>query len=361
MTRDMPFTPLPSLREISQRCGVAKSTVGHILGGRSHLFRPETRELVLRAAEELGWKRPEDWRSVRRARFGCAILLQGLDMSRSLIGPNLLSGLEDRLLDRNMHLTLARLPDETMASETALKRLLQQWSADGMIITYTQRPPPRLRALVTELELPVVWLNTRQEPMDSVRPDDTGAGRRAAELLLEAGHRNVSYLTYSMPTTETVEDLHYSMIDRPAAARAAVINAGGTWTDVAGPDCMSIPRWKDRLSKPDRETAVIAYNPIQALPVLHAALVLGLRVPEDLSLITFHHEPVWMLDRDIASLELPEAAMAEKAAAHLCARIAGGPSMALDPEPFTVRSTATIAPPPALRPSRTRPSRAKSR
>lgn len=348
----MPFAPIPSLREISQRCGVAKSTVGHILGGRSHLFRPETRELVLRAAEELGWKRPEDWRSVRRARFGCVILLRSLDASRSYIGDKLFTALEDRFLDRNMHLTMARLPDEMMVSETALKRLLQQWSADGMIISYTQRPPPRLRTLIAELNLPVVWLNTRHEAVDTVRPDDMGAGRMAADLLLAAGHRRISYVSYPIPASDTVEDLHYSMMDRPAGARAAVDAAGATWMDVDGPDCSSVHCWRERLGRRDRETAVITYSPLQTLPVLHAALLLGLRVPEDLSLITFSHETLYILDHEIASLDLPEARMAERAVEHLCARIAGAPSQALDPEPFTLRSALTIAPPPPPSPSR---------
>ncbi len=347
----MPFAPVPSLREISERCGMARSTVGHILGGRSHLFRPETRELVLRTAEQLGWKRPADWRSVRRARFGCAVLLKSVMQECSWIGMNFLVALEDRLLDRNMHLAMARLPDATLASETALRRLLKQWSADGMFISYTQRPPPRLHALIAGLDLPAVWLNSCAA-MDAVHPDDLGAGRSAAELLLAAGHRRIAYVGYAFPLNTPADKLHYSDADRPAGARTAVLACGADWRHVGGVDSTLVATWRERLARSDRETAVIAYSPHQILPVLHAAALLGLRVPHDLSLITFHDENVRLLDQEIACLELPDANLAEIAVAHLCARIGGAPSRALDPVPFTVRSTLTVGPPPARGPSR---------
>ncbi|MBA3935870.1 MAG: LacI family DNA-binding transcriptional regulator [Planctomycetes bacterium] len=324
---------------------MARSTVGHILGGRSHLFRPETRELVLRTAEQLGWKRPADWRSVSRGRFGCAVLLKSVMQDRSCIGTNFLVALEEHLLERNMHVAMARLPDATLASETALRRLLKQWSADGMFISYTLRPPPRLHALIGRLDLPAVWLNSRAV-RDAVHPDDLGAGRTAAELLLAAGHRRIAYVGYPFPLTMPEEHMHYSMQDRPAGARAAVLACGAAWLHVSGSDSASVATWRERLARPDRETAVIAYNPLQILPVLHAAALLGLRVPQDLSLITFHDETVWMLDQEIASLALPEARSAEIAVAHLCARIGGAPSRALEALPFTVRSTLTIGPPP---------------
>jgi len=337
----MPFTPLPSLREIAERCGVARSSVGHILGGRDHLFKPETRDLVLRAAEEMGWKRPSDWRAVRRARFGCAVLLQSLIANRSYMATSFLAAIEDRLLDRNMHLTLARLPDETLASETGLRRLLTQWSADGLLINYTQDVPPRMRELVAGLDLPAVWVNS-PEPIDAVRPDDHAAGHTAASLLLEAGHRHIAYLGFVTPPAYAV---HYSFRERPDGARTAVAAAGGTFVEVPGPDRQTVEAWRKRLAKRGRETAVICYGPLQVLPVLHAALELGLRVPGDLSLVTFHDETLSLLDHEIASLKLPYDALAERIVRHLCDRIAGEPPAAIAPLPFVVHSTATIAQP----------------
>lgn len=340
----MPYTPIPSLREIAQRCGAARSTVGHILGGRSHLFKPATRDLVLKAAEEMGWKRPSDWRSVRRARFGCAVMLQSTFGDRSVISRNYLAALEDRLLDHNMHLTLARLPDETLASETGLRRLLHQWSADGLLVSYTQAAPKRMRDLITGLGLPAIWMNS-VEALDAVRPDDRGAGRRAAELLLEVGHRRIAYVGFAIPPSYREEHIHYSMRERPAGAREAVTAAGGDWMEVDGDDGNRIDTWLRRLRKRNRETAIICYCPLQVQTVLHAALVLGLDVPGDLSLITFHDDTVWMLEREIASLNLPNEKQAEITVRLLCDRIAGDPPQVVEPVPFVLHSRASIAPP----------------
>ena len=43
------------------------------------------------------------------------------------------------------------------------------------------------------------------------------------------------------------------------------------------------------LARDDRPTAVIAYELAEAMAVVRAAYVLRLRIPEDLSLIQFHH------------------------------------------------------------------------
>ena len=341
----MPFTPLPSLREIAARCGAARSTVGHILSGRDHLFKPETRDLVLRAAEEMGWKRPSDWRAVRRARFGCAVLLQSTFPDRSQISNDFRFALEDRLLDRNMHLTLARLPDDTLCSETALGRLLKQWSADGVLISYTNSVPQAMRHLAAKLKLPAVWLNS-SEPVDAVRPDDEAAGAMAARLLLEAGHQRIAYCGYPFSDDLPDDQIHSSLRQRPRGARSAIEAAGATFTDhtLRG---SSIAFWRDLLTQPDRPTAVICFNPVQVTPILHAALMNGMSVPADLSLITFHDGPVFLLEHLIASLDIPHDAIADRAVSHLCDRIAGEPSRAIDPVPFFVRSTDTIAPAPS--------------
>src|SRR5262249_42097214 len=43
------------------------------------------------------------------------------------------------------------------------------------------------------------------------------------------------------------------------------------------------------LSSDDRPTAVVAYELEEAMAVVHAAPLLGLRIPEDLSIILFHN------------------------------------------------------------------------
>ncbi|HZG68273.1 MAG TPA: substrate-binding domain-containing protein, partial [Herpetosiphonaceae bacterium] len=246
---------------------------------------------MLRTAEEMGWKRPEDWRAVRRGRFGCAVLLQSMAIDRSYISHNFRVALEDHLLDRNMHLTTARLPDDTLCSETALGRVLRQWSADGVLISYTNAVPPALRRLVAKLRLPAVWLNS-SEPVDAIRPDDEDAGAMAARLLLEAGHRRIAYCGYIVPPDVPDDHIHASLRQRPLGARRTIEAAGGSFTDHNHPGGTSIAHWREVLARPDRPTAVICFSPLQVTPVLHAALMSGMAIPADLSLITFHDEMV---------------------------------------------------------------------
>ena len=59
------------------------------------------------------------------------------------------------------------------------------------------------------------------------------------------------------------------------------------------------------LRSPDRPTAVITYEADRALPVFCAALKLGLDVPRDLSILSFHDRGVGTVGMPLTTMEIP--------------------------------------------------------
>ncbi len=88
---------------------------------------------------------------------------------------------------------------------------------------------------------------------------------------------------------------------------------------------------------------MICYGPVEALPVLllYAALSLGLRVPEDLSLVTFHDEPGGCSITSSPRWRCPT-------------RRWPSSQSAISPLPFGLRSIHGVAPPLGARPRRRR-------
>src|SRR5207248_2600873 len=125
-------------------------------------------------------------------------------------------------------------------------------------------------------------------------PDDSRGGRMATEFLLRLGHERIAYVD-----TDERENKHYSKEDRRAGYEQAMISAGKTarvhllpfhWQEAGQPTVdQRVESARTLLAREDRPTAVVAYELTEAITVVRAAYTLGLRIPEDLSLIQFHH------------------------------------------------------------------------
>jgi LacI family transcriptional regulator len=174
--------------------------------------------------------------------------------------------------------------------------MLRECFADGLLIDYPAEIPPTMKRLLTQSRLPAIWLNTKR-PEDCVHPDDVSAGRLATEHLIQLGHRRIAYLDYSCSYTDPGRFLpapsaHYCTSDRLDGYLQAMRKANLPPRLIASertiPRNQRVEYSRRWLALPDRPTAVVAWSVSAALPVLHAATLMGLRVPRDLSLIACH-------------------------------------------------------------------------
>lgn len=285
-----------TVAEIAARLGLAKTTVAHVLNGRAaqSRIRPETQRRVEEAARELGYRPNVSARAMRTGRFGCAALLQSL--RAVYLPPGLLLGLTDELRRLDMHLAVAEMPEEAEGDEDYLPKVVRELAADGLLINMIVDIPPLLVEAVRLLRTPTIWININH-PVDCVFPNDREAGRIATEHLLRLGHEKIAFVTSGLTDGD---NLHYSVGDRRDGYAQAMRDGGQTSRTcelprppITAEDMMADGRVPDAirlLSAPDRPTALLAYERESTLPLLLAAYRLGLRVPEDLSLIMFHED-----------------------------------------------------------------------
>lgn len=316
-----------TLKQIADKLGVSVNTVSAILNkGRGSLYRPDTRQAVLNAARELNYRPNASARATRTGKFGGVAMLQSVDPSRSALMPGCLDAVQQVLGQRHLHLTFAAFDDQELVRGERLPQILSEWSSDGLLVNYNKQVPPRLEDIVRDGGLPAVWINARMKA-DCVHPDDLAAGRLAAEYLLKLGHRNIGFANYWIGAKDHLEDLHYSVRDRYAGYAAAMREAGcePRWVWEEKP-----PRAEDRvaftrrwLQAQHRPTAVIAYHPYTALPILHALITSGLHVPADLSVVVFHHAVVPEFDLRPTTVVLPEREVSRLAVEMLLDRVDG--------------------------------------
>jgi len=273
-----------TLKDVVAATGLSKPTVAWILRDPAAPYKQETCELVWATAKRLGYRPNAAAKAISSGRFGCVVLILGADPGRGYASMDTVEAVQEELAQHEMYLAIARLPDQQLSEAGFVPKVLSQNMADGMIINYTFDIPTRMMQLIEQSHAPAVWLNTKLE-YDCARPDDFSAGVEAAKRLLALGHRRIAFLSIGDVETENLR--HYSFEDRRDGYIRTMREAGLAPVVVE----RSLPleqhekTIREVLMGPERPSAVIAAEVGSASMTITTALLAGLRVPQDISVL----------------------------------------------------------------------------
>jgi LacI family transcriptional regulator len=340
-----------TLQHVADQAGVTPMTVSRVLNGDYAPKRADARERAQRIqqiARDLGYRANTAAQATRSGRFGCACLVSSTHGHRSTLFHGLLTGAHDALADHGMHLTFAHCDDEKLTDEQFMPRALREWTADGLLLNYTQQIPGALTRLIDKQRIPSIWLNADQDA-DCISFDDFAAGRDLCERLLQLGHRRIAFVHYG-------KAIHYSTAARRDGYAAAMTDAGHQPRFIQNtfdkPELDSLgeptlPLTMPWLDAEDRPTAVITYSHTEVSAILLAATRLGLSVPADLSVATFADSINDGMGQQVTRMWTFHAQLAKQGVAMLMDKI-DAPARRLEPRtvPLEYWPGATIAPPP---------------
>ncbi len=269
-----------TIQQIAERVGVSKPTVSYALNNKPGQVSPATRRRVLEAAEAMGYRPNWRARSFARQRSNIVGLVYGRP-AEYVERSQMVSALVEQLsrLDHELMLIPATGPMDRWAHK------LRDGRVDGALVTYPM--PLGLDEFVAEHRLPAVFVNLRSElDVPQVSFDDLDGARRATRHLIELGHRGIMY--YSAPKRH---GHHYSEAERQDGYAAAMLDAGlERHLEVMTAEYDELAA--DLVARPagGRPTALLVYNDYDTRCLLQHLWPLGVRVPEDLSLLTFSEE-----------------------------------------------------------------------
>ena len=287
-----------TIYDLARLANVSPGTVSRVLNNRDRV-KPETRESVLRAAAELNLK-PQA--SVRNREI---VILSDPSYEDRVGGysATLTAHLAFACSRRNIGVLLPLNP----FSELPTKFF------DGIIVVTQDKA---LRELVTELEkrMPVVHID--KFPIDPseyiVCSDHFGAGYMAARHFISRGKRKPAFLGGDYPAF--VERLRgfrkaLSEADMPIDEQSA---------SLFGPESSHVSV-VTRIVRGGADAIYAPGSSYEALECLHIlGYVMGLKVPQDISLIGGENERVsTLLNPPLTTIEEPLREMAEQAVAML--------------------------------------------
>jgi LacI family transcriptional regulator len=313
-----------TLKQVADYTQLSIPTVSEILNNKSRFYKAETRQRVMEAARNLGYRPNSSARSMRSGRFGSIAILQSYSAKRNYLPSSLLNSIEAALSERNLLLLLGRVSDEQLKNQDTVPQLLKIWSADGLLINYIAGYPERMMELISHHHIPAMWLNSKHGS-NCIYPEDEGAAFEATQHLIGLGHTQIAFVNYNFGDKEVIP-VHYSSVDRYKGYSEAMDRARLLGENIR-PEGTSLPmaerleyslRW---LSRPERPTAVVAYNMEVVQPVLFAAKSLGMKIPGDLSVITFDDHVCDSLGTPIDTMILPEEEMGRYAVERLLEKI----------------------------------------
>jgi LacI family transcriptional regulator len=295
MTQEKEARRPATVQDVARLAKVSKATAARALGRYGSVSAKVTAK-VQAAAEALGYRPNELARTMTTGRSGTIGVIVG-DIENPYFGLAV-RGISDGAKERGFNVILAN-SGEDLAEEKAAVEVLARKQIDGLIIA-----PAVARAWDHLAEFirgsrPVVLMD-REIPelaVDCVVIDDKAAARSATEVLIAAGHRRIHYVT----ATKLKEPIYtdQSLIDLSTVAnRIAGLLEALTEAGIPDPDrhilfdAGNTPEGHAAIAALLRQTppptAVLASDSLIALAVFRVAKALKRRIPNDLSLISFH-------------------------------------------------------------------------
>jgi len=273
----------PTINDIARLAGVSKKTVSRVINA-SPFVRDDTRERIEAVIAELGYA-PDP--QARGLAYGRAFLI-GLvyDNPNPQYVVNMQLGLLDGMRGSGFELVVHPCDRSSPTFLEDLASFVERQRLYGVILTPSVSEDERAAKLMGEIGCSYVRVASvsLDKPEHMIETRDRLGGREAAAHLAELGHTRIAFV--SGPQTfrsshERRSGFEEALNERGLKlAKAYVVE--GAYTYESG-----IEKGRDLLAMAERPTAIFAGNDEMAAGVLQAARQLGIRVPEDLSVVGF--------------------------------------------------------------------------
>ena len=299
-----------TMLDVANRAGVSRTTASFVLAGRRDMrISVDAKQRVLRAARELDY-RPNVMARGLRTRLTDTIGLISDTLATEPFAGHVISGVLATAL-RHQHLLFI---GETNGDRTVEERLVHDMidrGVDGFLYAamFTQqvRPPAALKGH------PLVLVNCVNSgaTTSAVVPDERLAGRAAVEALLVVGHTDGIYLAGTPAANVFAARERLAGIEEALDERA--LRLGGRIACDWWPEPAYVAVAK-ALSGAARPTALVCLNDRIAFGAYQALQEAGLRVPDDVSVVSFDDSELaaWMRPA-VTSVALPHVELGRRA------------------------------------------------
>lgn len=308
-----------TLADVARRAGLSKTTASMVLNGRTDVrLSPDAFRRVLAAAEELGYRPNVAARSLRTRKTATIAFVSDIVATTRFAG-DMIRGALDAAREHDHVLLIAETQGDETIEQQAIEAMLDR-QVDGLI--YASMATRQLSVPAGILGPPIVLLNATDADPDrllpSIRPDDRAAGYAVTMALLDSGHREGimlvgrNELKERDPSVSLAAGARLEGITR-ALADHGIALAGEAFCKEWQPED-GYAGMRKLLTGQSRPRAVICLNDRLAFGAYQALAEAGLRVADDVSVVSFDDDALasW-LRPGLSTAALPHEQMGRRA------------------------------------------------
>lgn len=186
-----------SIKDVARVAGVSTATVSRVLSNGTHI-RPEVRERVMKAVEELAY-RPNLLARSLRSQHSTTIGLIVSDI-RNPFFTSISRAIEDTAYEQGYSIVLCNT-DENAEKETIYLNVMQDQNVAGVIFSPTRQTAENFTATNNTFPMVILDRSVKDADVDMVLLDNVDAGYRLTTHVLDSGYRHIAALCGEMSTT----------------------------------------------------------------------------------------------------------------------------------------------------------------
>jgi LacI family transcriptional regulator len=292
-----------TIKQLAQMLGMAHSTVSRALNGHPAISEA-TRKRIEEAAARHGYVPNSAARILRNARSGVVGLV--IPDIRNDFYTAVATAIADTAAELSLQMVVATTDDQPRREQEAVRSMLKA-RAESVIIAPTADPAPETVEMLQRVRALQLLRHHSSIEAPSITLDERAGIRMATRHLQELGHRRIAYIG-RLPNVSTGRARLQGFVDcfadpREVEQRIVLLPPR---------EAYGAQGLHTLLERGEPPTAVVLGSPQFTSGVLEAAGDKGLRIPEDLSLVSYG-DTAWnrFLFGGLTTVALPEKEIAE--------------------------------------------------
>ena len=294
-----------TLASVAEEAGVSLSTISKVLNGRSDVSA-STRGRVEELLAHHGYLRRNAGQTRTRL---IELVFHELESAWSM---EIIRGVEDVANEHGMSVVLTESGSRHAPGPEWIEGVLRRRPV-GVVLVFSDLPT-EYRDMLRSRAIPFVIIDPAGDPspdVPSVGSANWSGGLMATRHLIELGHTRIAVIS----GPDDMMCSHARIDGFRSAMTSAGLSIPPDWIrfgdfHVSG----GRTNGRDLLSLDDRPTAIFAGSDLQALGVIESARALGLRIPDDISIVGYDDIPLakWV-SPTLTTIRQPLKRMAEEA------------------------------------------------
>jgi LacI family transcriptional regulator len=314
---------MATINDVAREAGVSITTVSRVVNN-NYPVKEETRINIEKAIEKLNYKPNTMARSlITKKSSMIGVIVPGIT---NLFFPTIVEAIEEYMKNKGYSIVLSNTEGEPQKEINLLEELRGR-QVDGVIIIDPSMDNLH-KGFYDKLSksIPMIIVNGSPEGYKGsfVCYDEEVGTEEAFNYLLELGHKKLAFIRgHKSFSYDVKEKIYKNIIVSKQLGYERILNVGkGNSVEAV---LRTQKEMEELFQKEEKPTAIFACNDLMAVGVLNACINMGIRVPEDISIVGFDNTILAEITRPkLTSVDLNMKEIGHRAALELLDIIEGG-------------------------------------